>query len=408
MTHHILHGDCLFVLREIPDNHVNLVYLDPPFFTQSKQSLKSKTMRQYSFADTWESMGRYIEFLRERLYEMRRVMKDESTIFFHCDRNASHHIRVLLDDIFGYKRFLSEIIWTYRRWSNTSKSLLGSHQTIFMYSKTANYTFNEIFQDYSETTNLDQILQRRERNKHGKSVYVTDSEGRIVLNGPKKGVPLTDTWEIPFLNPKARERCGYPTQKPLQLLERIIQLATNENDLVLDPFCGSGTTLVAAKLLHRNFIGIDSSIEAVELSRQRVQNPIRSESKLLEAGREAYKNLPDDVIQILRELPVKFVQRNSGIDAIHNFFVGGKPVVLRVQRSGEDLTEAAKKLQQAGRKKDAAMLLLIRTEQDKRQRTFLDVFPADVHVIDSLALSVQSSIESLLQTELSDFAKGNA
>ncbi|MDE2821481.1 MAG: site-specific DNA-methyltransferase [Chloroflexota bacterium] len=398
MINQILHGDCLLILKKVPTNYVNLVYLDPPFFTQSKQTLKSKALREYSFADNWDSIDSYLDFLSPRLYEIRRVMKDNSTIFFHCDRNASHRIRVLLDEVFGYERFLSEIIWTYRRWSNASRSLLGSHQTIFMYAKTVNYTFNQIYQDYSETTNLDQILQRRERDKHGKSIYVTDFGGRIVLNGPKKGVPLTDTWEIPFLNPKARERCGYPTQKPLQLLERIILLASNENDLILDPFCGSGTTLVAAKLLNRSFLGIDSSREAVELSRQRLHNPIRSESKLLKAGREAYKNLPDDVVQILRGLPVKLVQRNSGIDAIHNRFLGGKPVVLRVQRSGEDLTDAAKKLQQAGRKKDAAMLLLIRTEQDERQQALLDVFPADVLVIDSLALSVHSSIESLLQT----------
>ena len=170
MINEILHGDCNIILNDVPANYVDLVYLDPPFFTQSKHTLKSKTLTEYSFVDSWASLDKYIDFLGERLEEIRRVMKADSTIFVHCDRRASHRIRVLLDFIFGYERFVSEIIWTYRRWSTSKKSLLGSHQTIFMYSKTANYNFNEIFQDYSETTNLDQILQRRERNQHGKSV----------------------------------------------------------------------------------------------------------------------------------------------------------------------------------------------------------------------------------------------
>lgn len=397
MINDIIHGDCLKVLKDIPADYVDLVYLDPPFFSQSNHSLKSKALTEYSFADTWASIDEYIDFLGERLKEIHRVMKRDCTVFVHCDRKASHRIRVLLDQIFGYERFVSEIIWTYRRWSNSKKSLLGSHQTIFMYAKSANYKFNEILQDYSETTNLDQILQRRERNQHGKSVYSTDLQGNAMLHGPKKGVPLSDTWNIPFLNPKAKERCGYPTQKPLLLLERIVMLASHKGDLILDPFCGSGTTLVAAKLLNRNYLGIDSSSEAVELARQRIANPVRSDSRLLRIGRAAYRNLPKEVINLLRQLPVKLVQRNSGFDAIHNEFVNGKPVVLRVQRKGEGLAEAAVKLQRAGKTKDAALLILVKTEAESRQQTFFDLFPEDVHVIESLEVAVQSKLENILQ-----------
>ncbi len=397
MINEILHGDCLEVLKGIPANFIDLVYLDPPFYSQSHHELKSKALAKYSFEDTWASMDAYLDFMGERLEAIYRVMKLDGTIFVHCDRKASHRIRVLLDQIFGYERFVSEIIWTYRRWSTSKRSLLGSHQTIFMYAKTARYKFNEILQDYSETTNLDQILQRRERNQHGKSVYATDSEGNVVLHGPKKGVPLSDTWNIPYLNPKARERCGYPTQKPLVLLERIVMLASDEGDLILDPFCGSGTTLVAAKLLNRNYLGIDSSSAAVELSRKRILNPIRSDSRLLKTGRNAYNNLPREVVNLLARLPVKLVQRNRGFDAIHNEFVNGKPVVLRVQRNGEDLTEAAKKLQRAGKTKDAGMLILVRTETESRQQTLFDLFPEDVHVIDSLEVAVQSRLENILQ-----------
>jgi len=396
MINEILHGDCLKILKDIPGNHVDLVYLDPPFFSQSDHTLKSRTLTEFSFKDTWPSLDAYINYLGIRLEEIYRVMKSDCAVFVHCDRNASHRIRMLLDQIFGFDRFVSEIIWTYRRWSTSKNSLLGSHQTIFMYSKTENYKFNLIFQDYSETTNLDQILQRRERNQHGKSVYAKDREGNVVLHGPKKGVPLSDTWNIPYLNPKARERCGYPTQKPLLLLERIVMLASNKGDLVLDPFCGSGTTLVAAKLLNRNYIGIDSSSEAVELSRTRIEKPIRSDSKLLRTGRTAYKNLPGEVVNLLRQLPVKLVQRNSGFDAIHNEFVNGKPVVLRVQRKGENLADAAGKLRRAGKTKDAALLILVRTESEGRQHSLFEMFPEDVHIIDSLEVAVQAKMENIL------------
>lgn len=397
MINEVLYGDCLDILKQLPGKSIDMVYLDPPFYTQSKQTLKSRANKEYSFSDSWDSIESYIGFLAERLNEIRRVMKDDSAVFLHCDRNASHRIRVLLDDIFGYERFVSEIIWTYRRWSTSKRSLSGSHQTIFMYAKTAKYKFNEIMQDYSETTNLDQILQRRERNSHGKSTCATDANGRTILHGPKRGVPLSDTWDIPYLNPKARERCGYPTQKPLQLLERILLLASNEDDLVLDPFCGSGTTLVAATLLNRNFIGIDSYSEAVELSRQRVQNPVRSESRLLDEGRDAFQNLPVEVVKILSDLPVKLVQRNRGIDAIHDQFIDGLPVVLRVQRPGEDLTDAANRLQRAGRRKNAALFILIRTELDNCQQSFLDMIPEDVHVIDSVPVLLQSQLDTKLQ-----------
>jgi site-specific DNA-methyltransferase (adenine-specific) len=392
---HILHGDCLDILDGMPSESIDLVYLDPPFFTQSKQTLKSRDLTEYSFDDVWMSIEDYVRFLRERMVQIHRVMKDTATAFVHCDRKASHYIRVLLDEVFGYERFLSEIVWTYKRWSNSNKTLLPSHQTIFMYSKSDHYTFNEILQDYSETTNLDQILQKRERNDHGKSVYVTDDSGEAVLNGPKKGVPLSDTWEIPYLNPKARERTGYPTQKPLLLLERIIRLSSNEDETVLDPFCGSGTTCVAAKLLNRSYIGIDISEDAVELSRRRIDHPVRSNSNLLTRGREAYRNLPDYVVDILKSLPVKLVQRNSGIDAIHDEFIDGSPVVIRVQRTGETLVEAANKLHRAGKTKKSCMMLLIRTEQGSQQTAFVELLPNSVVVISSLNLAVQEHIDEL-------------
>lgn len=149
------------------------------------------------------------------------------------------------------------------------------------YSKTKDFKFNKIYTNYSETTNIDQILQARVRNKNGKSVYKIDNNGEIVIGQSKKGVPLSDVWEIPFLNPKAKERTGYPTQKPIILLEQILKLVTDENDLVVDPFVGSGTTVVAAKILNRKYIGIDKSQEAITLTKDRLNSLIKTESYLL-------------------------------------------------------------------------------------------------------------------------------
>lgn len=394
MINQIYQGDCLQVLPDFPSEWVDLVYLDPPFFTQKTQHLKSRDLVEYSFADTWATINAYISYLRERLIQVQRVMKTNATLFFHCDHNASHHIRLLLDEIFGAERFLSEIIWTYKRWSNPKRGLLTSHQTIFMYSKSEDYQFNELFQDYSETTNLDQILQKRTRNTDGKAVYALDETGAVILNGTKKGVPLSDTWELPFLNPKAKERTGYPTQKPLHLLERIIELSSQEGDLVLDPFCGSGTSCVAAKLLKRNYIGIDISASAVQVSQKRLVTLVKSNSPLLNKGREAYQNLPDEVTKLLATLPVRLVQRNQGIDAIYDEFINNQPIVLRVQRQGENLAEAAQKLKNAGQKKRAALMLLIQTQEHDLQASFLDIIPAEVILLDSLDLALQRCIIS--------------
>ena len=140
--------------------------------------------------------------------EFRRVLKTTGSIFFHCDTNASHHIRCLLDEVFSEAMFRSEIIWHYRRWSNSQRNPMPSHQTIFFYTKTDAYQYHQLFGDYSPSTNVDQILQRRQRDEHGKAVYARDESGNIVHDGHKKGVPVSDVWDIPFLNPKAKERVG--------------------------------------------------------------------------------------------------------------------------------------------------------------------------------------------------------
>mgnify|MGYP000231837805 CR=1 FL=1 len=183
----VIQGDCLDILGEIEENKADMIYLDPPFFTQEKQKLvSSKTNKEYIFNDTWNSMDEYLSYMEVRLIQCRRVLKKTGSIFVHCDRNASHYLKVLLDKIFGSSNFQSEIIWSYKRWSNSKKGLLNNHQVILFYSKTSNFKFNRIYTDYSETTNIDQILQERVRNEKGKAVYKYNADGDIVTDKVKR------------------------------------------------------------------------------------------------------------------------------------------------------------------------------------------------------------------------------
>src|SRR5205814_3040642 len=209
-------GDCLNWLQTIDPDSIDLVYLDPPFFSQKVQKTKTRdNTREYCFSDTWVNIEEYKMFLRVRIEQCRKVLRGTGSIFVHCDSSASHHIRLILDEIFGSENFKSEIIWVYKRWSNAKRGLLNAHQTIYFYSKSDIFKFNVIHTDYSPTTNIDQILQQRERDKHGKSAYKKDGKGRAILGKEKRGVPLSNVWEIPYQNPKASERTGYHTQKPV-------------------------------------------------------------------------------------------------------------------------------------------------------------------------------------------------
>ncbi len=387
----VYNDDCLNVLKSISDETVDLIYLDPPFFTQKKQRLSSSAGKKYEFSDVWESRSEYLDYICIRLAEMKRILKKSGSIFFHCDTTASHYLRVLLDDVFGEANFRSEIIWSYKRWSNSKKGLLPNHQTIFFYSKTANYKFNTIYGQYSPTTNIDQILQERERNSAGKAVYKRDKSGNIVSSKEKKGVPASDVWEIPFLNPKAKERTGYPTQKPIELLERIIKVASNKGDLVLDPFCGSGTTLVAAKLLGRKIIGIDTNPDAVALTEERLSKPFKTNSNLLKVGADAYKTKTESDLSILSQFDCDIVQRNKGIDAFLKKHYLDKPVAIKIQKETESLSEAIQLLFAASKKKDCSFSILITYDTEFTYQ----VIPENMILIPQYASQFEKAIGQL-------------
>lgn len=370
----ILLGDSLVRLKEINEESVDLIYLDPPFFTQKTQKQKTRdNEKEYSFDDKWENIDEYRLYMQERLVECKRVLKKTGSIFLHCDKAASHHLRFALDNVFGVDNFQSEIIWTYKRWSNSKKGLLNNHQNIYFYSKTKHFKFNTIYTDYSETTNIDQILQDRVRNEHGKSEYKKDENGEVVLGKAKKGVPMSNIWEIPYLNPKAAERVGYPTQKPILLLERIIDIVTDEGDVVLDPFMGSGTTLVAAKLKNRQYIGIDKSADAIDLAEKRLEAPVKTESILLKKGRQSYKNLSEDELNILNQIGAVPVQRNKGIDGFLKEYYKDSPVAIRIQKRDEDLNTAMKLMKNAGKKKGCKLMILVKTINIENNQEPLDI-----------------------------------
>jgi site-specific DNA-methyltransferase (adenine-specific) len=346
----ILVGDCLDQLNNVRPDSVDLIYLDPPFFSQKKHVLMTKDgLNKFSFEDHWPGIAEYIHFIKIRLIELRKKLKPSGSLFLHCDSSASHYLRVALDEVFGADQFRSEIIWSYKRWSNSKKGLLNNHQTIYFYSKTQNFKFNCKREAYSVTTNVEQIVQLRVRDGRSKTIYKTDPKTKKpIIAESKNGVPMGDVWHIPFLNPKAKERVDYPTQKPVLLLERIIELVTDEGDLVLDPFVGSGTTGVAALLLKRKFIGIDKSFDAVNLTEKRLKNPVKSESQLLIKGQKAYDRQSDDIKIILESLNATPVRRNKGIDGLIN--IKNKIVPFKVVERVDQLDSAVALLKKATRK----------------------------------------------------------
>jgi len=186
------------------------------------------------------------------------VLKETGSLFLHLDQDAAHYAKVMLDQILGRGRFINEIIWHHTGGGRSRRYFSRKHQTIFWYAAGQRFTFNidSVRQPYSQTSGYAKSGIRARSGKH----YLPHPDG----------TPIDDVWTIPMVNPMSAERVGYPTQKPLALLDRIIRAASQPGDIVLDPFCGSGTTLVAAEMSARRWIGCDKSECAVEVTSQRI------------------------------------------------------------------------------------------------------------------------------------------
>jgi DNA modification methylase len=267
-TNAIYRGDCKEILRTFPQNSVDLIYLDPPFFSSKYyEVIWGDGYEKRAFEDRWKGkINTYIGWMQERIMECSRVLKDTGTIYVHCDYHANAYLRILLDEIFGEsdRNFRNEIIWCYRGAGYPKTDFGRRHDTIFRYSKSENYTFNldAVREEYAEAT--------KERFKHYiGNVRKSGDFGVQKLN--PLGKQPDDWWEIQPIAPSARERLGYPTQKPEKLLERIILASSNPTDIVLDPFCGCGTSIAVAHKLGRRWIGIDVSPTACSLMAKRMR-----------------------------------------------------------------------------------------------------------------------------------------
>jgi site-specific DNA-methyltransferase (adenine-specific) len=214
-----------------------------------------------------------------------------------------------------------------------------------------------------------------------------------VIGREKRGVPLSDVWNIPYLNPKAKERVGYPTQKPVLLLEQIIKTVTNEGDIVLDPFCGSGTTLVASALLNRQYIGIDIAEDAVLLSNRRLKEMIVTESILLKVGEDKYKNKSDCDIAILNSMDATIVQRNSGIDGFLKDYVNSKPVPIKIQKNNEHLDKSISLLNAAMERKYAEYGIVVRTHDEISMFVDESTVPDNILIIDRYDVNISKWLE---------------
>ena len=244
-------GDNLQIMKQLSKESVDLIYLDPPFFTQRDFVTSSA-----GFSDKWKGgMEEYLLFMKDRLVECHRLLKPTGSIFLHCDYRANYRLRMILNEVFGEKRFINEIIWCYETAGAGRKSYSHKHDTIYFFSKTKDYNF------YPK-----RIKEYRSPLSVSRAKY---KGGRTGSLGMLYRYPL-DVFKIPAILGPVKERKDYPTQKPLALLERIIKGSSDQGDLVLDPFCGSGTTCLASYKLNRKWIGIDVSKKAVEIAKKRV------------------------------------------------------------------------------------------------------------------------------------------
>ncbi|GHU45263.1 hypothetical protein FACS1894190_17350 [Spirochaetia bacterium] len=259
-------GDNLEILKSIDTETIDLIYLDPPFFSNKNyEVIWGDTGEIRSFQDRWAGgISHYIEWLKERVIEMHRILKNTGSIFLHCDWHADAYIRVfILDKIFGENNYRNEIVWCYRGGGSPKNDFGRRHDTIFRYSKGSKYTFNA---DAIRIPYQAEGLGRTDDAMWGKH----KGTDKVYKPNPLGKIP-EDWWQMNILNANDPERIGYPTQKPLALLNRIIKCATNEGDIVLDPFVGGGTTIAAAEKLNRNWIGIDQSVQAVKVTELRLQ-----------------------------------------------------------------------------------------------------------------------------------------
>ena len=259
----IYQGDNLGIMQSLEPGKIDLIYIDPPFCAQNV--FKSKAWgKEVSFNDSWGGgVNSYIRWLVPRLKECHRLLKDTGIFCLHLDQRSSHYARVALDKIFGENNMVNELIWCYRGGGVPKKAFAKKHDTILVYSKTKNWTFNvdEVRNPYSDDT--------KERCRHTARSFRKNKTYDKWKPNPKGKHP-EDWLEIQPIMPSSKERLGYPTQKPLALLEKLISAFSNKDSIIADFFCGCGTTVSAAQNLGRKWLGADISRDAISVIRERM------------------------------------------------------------------------------------------------------------------------------------------
>jgi DNA modification methylase len=309
----LYYGDNLDVLKRYGANDsIDLIYLDPPFNSNqdynvlfAEQDGSRSAAQIKAFADTWRwdsvsaesyqevveaggavsqamqafrtflgenDMLAYLSMMAPRLKELRRVLKPTGSIYLHCDPTASHYLKMLMDAVFKPQNFQNEVIWWYRKWSKSTNHFLRNHDLLLFYSKESEHQFNILRVPLAASTL---------RRFGGKKQEFADEERtrKVTTDEDSEGGFRPDVWSINLLPAAAAERLGYPTQKPLALLDIVLRASSNPGDLVLDPFCGCGTTLAAAQNLDRQWIGIDITHLAITLIRHRLNDAYGSAIK---------------------------------------------------------------------------------------------------------------------------------
>ncbi|MGA2280104.1 MAG: DNA methyltransferase [Verrucomicrobiota bacterium] len=374
-------GDNLEQLAKLPDACVDLIYIDPPFNSnRNYEVFWGETKEKRAFEDRHESTRAYIDYMRPRCVQLARVLKKTGSFYYHCDWHASHYVKVMLDQIFGENYFQNEIVWKRTSAHNDPDKYGNIHDTIFYYRMSDKCTWNTIYTPYSQSY-IDAEFRPDENGRlvkyenltapsHGRDAgrfewrgtrpppsrmwscklekleelfaqgkIKTTPEGKPIMRGLKTfldelpGIPLQSVWDdIPRIGNTSSERLGYPTQKPLALLERMIKASSNENDIVLDAFCGCGTALVAAQNLKRQWIGIDISPTACRVMAKRLRDVcgLPESEPLWKAGRGfVVRDLPWSE-EKLRAIP-PFEFENWAVIAL-----GGIPNKVQVGDMGVD------------------------------------------------------------------------
>ncbi len=263
----LLHGDNLDVMAQLPDESMQLIYLDPPFNTgRAQRRATTRSTRDpegthlgfagTSYTRTIEALSSYDDtfadywaFLAPRLIEAHRLLRDDGTLYLHLDWREAHYAKVALDALFGRECFLNELIWAYDYGAKSRRRWPTKHDTILVYVKNpATYYFD------SEAVDREPYM----------------APGLVTPEKAARGKLPTDVWWHTIVPTSGAEKTGYPTQKPLGILRRIVQASTREGDWVLDPFAGSGTTAAAARALGRRTVSIDASADAVAVAARRL------------------------------------------------------------------------------------------------------------------------------------------